>query len=261
MTATAIINPYKPPRIPELGPLAVMVATRDDLNRLVARLKMAPGTAQRIFTSRVYRGMLSEIPLAVAGPMMGAPYAAAILETLIAWGARRILFWGWCGGIAPELAHGDLILPTAALSAEGTSRHYDPALPVDGTVSPTGALLSVLPPVLEEAAIAHHCGAVWTTDAIFRETRDQISRLQAQNVLAVEMELSALFSVARFRGVEMAGWLVVSDLLSTLTWQPGFKNEAFQSGRDQALKGMLACLKALIQEDGQPSSPPGGFSR
>jgi hypothetical protein len=45
------------------------------------------------------------------------------------------------------------------------------------------------------------------------------------------MEMSALFSVSRFRRVDLTGILVVSDELSTLQWQPGFKTEAFQQAR------------------------------
>jgi hypothetical protein len=45
------------------------------------------------------------------------------------------------------------------------------------------------------------------------------------------MELSALCSVAHFRGVALAGILVVSDELSSLDWRPGFKDERFVQGR------------------------------
>lgn len=75
-------------------------------------------------------------------------------------------------------------------------------------------------------------GDIWSTDAIFRETREQVSRYQEQGILAVEMELSALFTVGRFHGIDIAGILVVSDELSTLQWQPGFRDERFKQSRE-----------------------------
>ncbi|MGB5985942.1 MAG: nucleoside phosphorylase [Desulfobacterales bacterium] len=241
----AIITPYRSSKTPVLGPLALMVATRGDLALLCRRLALPRDQFQRIFTSRLYQTELAGIPLSVAGPMMGAPYAAAILETLIAWGARRILFWGWCGAIATHLRNGDLVLPTAALSGEGTSRHYQPELAEEEVLQPSRELVKHLGQPPAEGAPHPHPGLIWTTDAVFRETREKIADLQAQGVLAVEMELAALFSVARFRGVALAGLLVVSDELGTLAWRPGFSSDAFQQGRAAGLARVLTCCQAL----------------
>ena len=48
------------------------------------------------------------------------------------------------------------------------------------------------------------------------------------------MEVSALWSVARFRGVDLGAILVVSDELSTGSWRPGFKQERFVRARQDA---------------------------
>jgi purine-nucleoside phosphorylase len=82
--------------------------------------------------------------------------------------------------------------------------------------------------------VCARAGAVWTTDAVFRETRDEVTRHQRNGVLAVEMECSALFTVGGFRGIEVAALLVVSDDLSSLTWRPGFKDPRFIRGREMA---------------------------
>ena len=73
--------------------------------------------------------------------------------------------------------------------------------------------------------------AVLTTDAVFREIPEKVVNYQKRGVLAVEMELSALFTVGKSYGVDMAGILVVSDELSTLKWKPGFKTDDFKKGR------------------------------
>jgi purine-nucleoside phosphorylase len=82
----------------------------------------------------------------------------------------------------------------------------------------------------------YHEGAVWTTDAIYRETREEVAAHQQNGILAVEMEFSALVSVARFRGVDLAGLLVVSDELSSLSWHPGFKQQQFIRSRQSVCR-------------------------
>jgi uridine phosphorylase len=251
----AIINPYRSSKTPRLDSLAMMVSTRNDLSALVKRLDTPWEDFSRIFTSRLFQPKIDGNSLSVAGPMMGAPYAVAILETLIVWGVRKVLYWGWCGGMSPKVGHGDVIIPTAVLSAEGTSRHYHPRIRLDDPVEPSPKLVEALGEALSARDLTHHTGTVWTTDAIYRETRDRIAGLQAQGVLAVEMELSALVTVARFRGVELAAGLVVSDDLSTLTWNPGFKSKAFQQGREAGLDGLIACCRTLLCDSGSYETP------
>jgi len=92
--------------------------------------------------------------------------------------------------------------------------------------------------------VAFHSGKVWTTDAIYRETEAKVLAYGSQGMLAVEMEMSALFTVARFRGVALAGLLIVSDELFTLTWRHGLRDNRFQHSRQQAV---TAALDALIE--------------
>ena len=47
---------------------------------------------------------------------------------------------------------------------------------------------------------------------------------QKRGVLAVEMEMSALMTLALYRGVKLGGLLVVSDELFNLKWRTGFSN-------------------------------------
>ena len=121
------------------------------------------------------------------------------------------------------------ILPTSAVIDEGTSAHYGQR---DAGVSHgSSSLVSKIQQVLNQNKIDFQSGAIWTTDAVYRETRHLVERHQQDGTLAVEMELSALYSVAQFRDVALAGILVVSDELSSLNWRPGFKDKRFVQGR------------------------------
>ncbi|MGB5748539.1 MAG: purine-nucleoside phosphorylase, partial [Desulfobacterales bacterium] len=84
---------------------------------------------------------------------------------------------------------------------------------------------------------------------VYRETKEKVDYYQKQGVLAVEMEASALFSVAQFRQVELCAMLVVSDELSSLKWRPGFRDQQFVTGHQTACRMVReSCRQLLILE-------------
>ncbi|MFZ0724348.1 MAG: nucleoside phosphorylase [Desulfobacterales bacterium] len=231
----AVVKPLKGRRTPDPGRLAVLVATTVDLDQLVRALGAAALAPQRLFTSRLYvHRIAGSEPFALIGPLVGAPYAVMLLETLVAWGVSHFFFLGWCGALSPAVKIGDLLVPTAALIDEGTSVHYRGPGRLPPVSYPAPAAVERIRRLLAPDTGRLHTGVVWTTDAIFRETPAKIRHFQAEGALAVDMETSALFSAARFRGVDLGGLLVVSDELSSLHWRPGFKTEAFTTGRSRA---------------------------
>jgi uridine phosphorylase len=227
----AIIEPRRGMRSPKLGPVAVVAATEPDLDSLRSRLGFGADPGRRLYTSRLYTSSESLPEVCLAGPVVGAPFAVMIAETLIAWGARRLVFLGWCGALAEAVSIGALVLPTAAFIDEGTSRHY--AAGVSESAA-SGSLVQALSEAGAAMGIGIHPGPVWTTDAPFRETREKVLAFRQRGALAVEMECSALFTVGAFRAVEVAALLVVSDDLSSLNWNPGFKDPRFACGREAA---------------------------
>jgi uridine phosphorylase len=242
----AIISPRKGKSSPKLGPVAVMVATETDLSLFCELFNFTENLYRKLFISRLYVGKKSKSPVSLAGPFIGAPYAVMLLETLIVWGVRNILFLGWCGAISDNVKIGDVILPTAALIDEGTSAHYH------STNSPSTASLIMVNHArqcLREEQIAFHQGAIWSTDAVYRETPAKLEYFQKQNALAVDMETSALFSVAQYRGVELGAVLVVSDELSAYKWRPGFKQKRFQQTRRIACGMVTRLCQRLVDQN------------
>lgn len=236
---TAIVNPVVNKRSPKLGEAALMVSPKTDLNYCRRQLNYTADNFFHLYLSRLYYQKKKRQGLSLVGPMVGSPYAAMVLESLISWGCRNIFFFGWCGSIDPKVKTGDIIIPTKAVIDEGTSHHY-----LDEkteSVRPAEGLFKALTSAFDTAGIYTHKGPVWTTDGVYRETKQKVIHYQKRGVIGVEMELSALLSVASFRKVDVAGLLVVSDELSTLTWQPGFNSSAFQKGRITALERLLAC--------------------
>jgi uridine phosphorylase len=228
----AIIFPQKGKRSPHLGPVAVIAGTETDLFRLCKLLDFDSETYQKLFTSRLYPANPSVTGISITGPVVGAPYAAMVLETLIAWGAKKIFFLGWCGSICEKVKIGDIIVATSAIIDEGTSRHYkNSKTPLS---FPSAPMLKALNDALRQNQVNFHNGAIWSTDAIYRETCEKVKYFQRQDAIGVEMEISALFTVAKFRGVDLGAMAVVSDELASFKWRPGFKMDEFKHGRKTA---------------------------
>lgn len=171
----------------------------------------------------------------VAGPAVGAPMAVLCMEKLIVLGAKRLILVGWCGALQHGLEVGSVLLPGQALCGEGTSRYYS----CDLGPKPSASLMAWLRDTLDRSEIAWQEGRVWSTDAPYRETRDLLARLhKEQDIVAIDMEYSALCTVALFRGIEFAALMLVSDELWQKEWKPGFSTPAFRR-RSQDMSGML----------------------
>jgi uridine phosphorylase len=232
----AIINPVRETWEEPVTARVILTYTKPDY-QLLCRLAGAEGAPRHIWDCALRAGAFQGKAVTIAAPAMGAPYAVMVLEKLIALGARMALALGWCGSLQTRVGLGHLVLPGTAVSGEGTSRYYalkDQPLAADKKLS------ALLRRQLEQTGVTWHNGAIWSTDAIYRETADLVRQQQSQGILGVDMEMAALFAVGRFRRVPVAGLLVVSDELATLEWRPGYRAEAFRQARHQAAQLTLA---------------------
>ena len=272
-------------KTPDLPPLAVMVSTVPDVRYIKKSLGQprsrpffmgelfstpvapgacpdrstqvnAPGASMNHLTpsmenqgqapkKKARQAAVMENTVSFVGPYMGAPYAAMILETLIARGVRQIIVMGWCGSISPTVNIGDILMPDAAISHEGTSMNYMDSpedFPVIYPPAPPSSAMGLAGNIagfFDEKKIPFKKGCIWTTDAIYRETRQKVDFFHSRGALAVEMECSALFAVAAHHGVELVALLVVSDDLSGTRWKPAFKSEAFSGARRQVSHALM----------------------
>lgn len=219
----AVIQPRKGRNDPALGPDALMVVIPQDLDRL-SKLKPMDCFDQGFF--RIFRMKeRTSGALSLTGPFLGAPQAAMVMEKIIALGAQRICVFGWCGSLQPDLRIGDIVIPLHAVAEEGTSRHY----PVGKRRPATDQGLNrILERTLRREGLPFRKGTVWTTDAPYRETASKVQAYREQGVLAVEMEISALVTLAVYRSVKLSGLLVVSDELFDLKWHRGFSSPLFK---------------------------------
>ena len=225
--AEMIITPCRDksdPKLPSSGLLLINPAEADAGVRLA---KTKGGLQHFFFNSRLM--LVPENKPAesffIAGPAVGAPMAILSTEKLIALGASRIIIYGWCGSLNDTVRVGDVLLPTWAISDEGTSDHY----PVKSRPESHAATRKLLTDKLTIQGQTVHCGPVWTTDAPYRESTDQVNRHGKEGVLGVDMEYAALATVAAFRKVELTAVMLVSDELWSGKWNPGFRSKNFKN--------------------------------
>lgn len=223
---TPLVDPKKEQGEPVLPETGLLFLTPGEAVH-AGRLACAQNARQYFF----YNSKLFVVPeqkespsFFVAGPAVGAPMAVMALEKLAVLGAKNIIIYGWCGSLGNSLRTGDILLPTWALSEEGTSKHY----PVAGGAESSQRIRADLDTVFSRSDIKTLHGPIWTTDAPYRETQYKIRKYSELGILGVDMEFSALCTVAAFRGVDLAAALLVSDELWGDTWKPGYKDKLFK---------------------------------
>ncbi len=149
---------------------------------------------------------------------IGAPAMACALEILIALGVKELLLIGLAGSLQPEVLAGDIVLCGGAVADEGISAHYAPK----EISTPSEVMTQRFAKQLDKAELNYHFGPTWTTDALFRETVEEVKHYQKKNILTVEMEASAFFAICEQRKVKGAACFAISDELFNYKWQPHF---------------------------------------
>jgi uridine phosphorylase len=135
-------------------------------------------------------------PCGIVPRTIGGSYAVLVAEQLLASGARVIVGLTSAGRVSPKLQIPRLVVATAAIRDEGTSFHYLPASRLVGAPpEPVAPLASEL----KRLGLPVYEGTLWTTDAPYRETRQQLDRYGEEGVLAVEMQAASLFALAQVR--------------------------------------------------------------
>jgi uridine phosphorylase len=152
--------------------------------------------------------------IAVYQTLVGGVAAVMRLEMMIAWGVKKFLFFGNCGVLDKNITEGNFIVPTAAYRDEGTSYHYMPAS--DYIEVKTADKLS---DIMTELKLPHVKGRTWTTDAFFRETRNNMLKRKNEGCVTVEMECASIMAVGEFRGVEVYQYLYAADNLDATEWE------------------------------------------
>jgi uridine phosphorylase len=175
----------------------------------------------------------------------GAPAAGLVTEQLGALGIRNVISVGTAAALFGYLTPGTIVVCAGAVRDEGLSHHY---LPPGRYVRPSPGLTAALAAGLAPRSPTARHGPTWTTDAPYRETREEITRYRRAGVLTCDMEAAGIFAVARHRGINAAAAFCVADSLLI---------RAPRSRHPDTAAGLQSILDAAIQillDTGPPSA-------
>ncbi|MCD4781370.1 MAG: hypothetical protein K8S27_12605 [Candidatus Omnitrophica bacterium] len=129
---------------------------------------------------------------------------------------------GSCGALREDIKVGDLIVAQTAIKGEGVTQYY-----VDKDFVPTadkdltGQLRDIAkssPSIVGDI----HVGSCWSTDAILKETRENVTKAVEQGAIAVDMVSSTFLTICQIYQIPAAVILAVSD--NVITGEMGFMN-------------------------------------
>ncbi len=164
--------------------------------------------SHREFTT--YTGRYRGAPISATSTGIGSPSAAIAVEELLRVGAHTFIRVGTTGAIRREVGVGDLVITTAAVRLEGTSRQY---VRVEYPAAASYEVVLALVEAAENLGVRYHLGVTASTDSFYtgqarpgyRGYRQSwmdslIPDLQAAGVLNFEMEAAAILTLASIYG-------------------------------------------------------------
>jgi purine-nucleoside phosphorylase len=189
-----------------------------------------------------YTGTWQGVPVSVQTSGIGTPSFSIVMEELLMLGVKRFIRTGTCGGIARGLKTGDVVVATAAVPADGSTRTYlhgDPFAPA-ADFELTRALIDTA----RAQGIEPNPGVVQSVDVFYNPDADYATKMRSRGVVAVEMEASALFYLAmraRAGGSDVRGAciLTVSDTL--------LKDDEAVGADYMSLEDLEAATRKMIQ--------------
>ena len=201
----------------------------------VGKYVLLPGDPDRVFRiskylddvkevvfHREYRtctGSYKGIKISATSTGIGCPSAAIAVEELANVGATHFIRVGSTGALQPHINVGDIIINTASMRNEGTTKFYvDDGFPAVADHFLTHALIQAGTEIEKKKPLNLHIGLNASDDAFYGETPEWIEMLSRHKLLNVEMESAAIFSIAHIRGLKaamvcgVAGNLVTADV-------------------------------------------------
>ena len=178
------------------------------------------------------------VEFGAVGCAVGAAFAVLVAEEMFASGCDLLISVTSSGQIS-AVAHPPpfFVLIDKALRDEGASYHY---LPPADYAHLDARLARMLDGALASLAQPVYRGATWTTDAPFRETASAVALVQAEGIVAVEMEAAALYAFAQARGKPVVCFAHVTNQMGTV-------DNDFEKGVADGAHDALALIHATAR--------------
>ncbi len=216
----AIINPMRKPEAVKVD--VCIVTFSHEIEKYVAQ-NYASGEIAALWSASgktpIYLIESDNKRIAFFRTFVGAPITTALIEdSTVELDCDKYVLFGGAGCLNKEIAHGKVMVPTAAYRDEGTSYHYAPAS--DYIDIANG---STVADFMAENKIPYVLGKTWTTDSFYRETRNNFEKRKADGCISVEMESAGVQAMCTFRNLDLYVFFTSGDLLDAPEWDSRFE--------------------------------------
>lgn len=185
----------------------------------------------------IYRFADSDVLITLG--FVGCPACAGNLDLFHAMGITKVMFCGGGGVLDKDIEVGQILVVDGAIRDEGFSYHYiEPSRYIYTNPDVTKKIVRYL----ESHSIPYIRGLTWTTDAIFRETKDRIAQRKMEGAKIVEMEQAGCIAVSQFRGFEYGALIYGGDDVSQDEWS----NRGWRS-RESIRYDLVVLCKKLVE--------------
>lgn len=169
-----------------------------------------------------YTGTWNGHRVSVQGSGMGQPSISIYVNELFKdYGVQRAIRVGTCGGLG-KVALRDVVIAMTASTDSNANRRATNGL--DFAPCADYGLLEAAVTAARAAGTPFHVGGVGSMD-VFYDTTDAADRLEAHGTLALEMETSALYTLAARYGRKALSILTVSDHIRSGEQTPSSERE------------------------------------
>lgn len=198
---------------------------------------------------RTFTGYYKGIKISVTSTGMGCPSTAIAAEELINIGAKCLIRIGSSAALDHRVKIGDLMITTGAMKNEGTSRFYVPdGFPAVPDLELTLMLMQTAREMTRGTDISVFTGITSSDDAFYGETPEFLDKLRSYRVLNLDMESSALFTIAHLRGVRAATINGTSGNLTNAEVIYTRKNEKLHEAWEREIQVVLETIVRMEQQ-------------
>ena len=193
-----------------------------------------------------YTGTWRGHPISVQGSGMGQPSLAIYAHELFAeYAVTTAIRVGSCGALSERLALRDVVIASAACTDSSMNKITFGGLDF-APVADVCLVVAARDAARARGSVTSHVGPIFSADS-FYSTRPELMRPMVEHgVLAVEMEASALYTLAARHGTRALAICTVSDHIVT-------GEHTSSQEREQTFSDMVEiALAAAVREDETP---------
>ncbi len=192
---------------------------------------------------RTFTGYYKGVKISVTSTGMGCPSAAIAAEELMNIGAECLIRIGSSAALQEGIEIGDLMISTASMKNEGTSKFYVPdCFPAVPDFDLTRTLIDTAKDMKDDISGKIYYGINASDDAFYGETPEWIAKLSKLGCLNVEMESSALYTVCHRRNKRAAMISAVSGNIVTGNVIYETENKGLANGWDDEIRVVLEAI-------------------